>query len=385
MQERSINQQVTVSFNYPVLFTQDAFSIDNHHLANLVSTDGRKSARMLVVIDENVFTHHPHMITQLKCYALAHKIDLVKKPLVVTGGEKIKTQDPVLEHIYQVVADEKIDRHSYILVIGGGAVVDAVGYAAATAHRGIRLIRMPSTVLAQNDAGIGVKNGVNYLGRKNYLGCFTPPYAVINDHNLLSTLSARDKRAGMAEAVKVALIKSPDFFNELYTNRHALAAFEDDAVQSMIYRCAELHLDHIANSGDPFEMGSARPLDFGHWSAHKLEALSEYRIRHGEAVAIGIALDALYSCRQGMISEQQNNQIWQLLLDLGFELTCPELQTLDVTASLEEFREHLGGVLCITLLTHIGAAIEVNQIDSQCMQACADFLSASQAQKIQTP
>lgn len=374
MKTLTIKQKVQVNYNFPVVFTENAFDTENKALAKALLSNNRRSAKVLVVVDENVHKAHPKLMQQLKRYALVNQIELIKKPLVVTGGEAVKGQNSVLEDIYQLVADEKIDRHSYILAIGGGAMLDAVGYAAATAHRGIRLVRMPTTVLSQNDAGIGVKNGVNYLGRKNFLGSFAPPHAVINDYALLATLDERDKRAGMAEAVKVALIKDHDFFEELYESRFDLAKFEPEAVKRMIFRCAELHLNHISTSGDPFEMGSARPLDFGHWSAHKLEAMSNYRIRHGEAVAIGIALDSLYSVTQKMIFEKDFERIWELLTDLGFDLSCPELDALDVTASLEEFREHLGGFLSITLLTSLGGAVEVNEIDAASMVKCVDSI-----------
>ncbi len=322
------------------------------------------------MIDAGVHEAHPDLIRDIERYAGLNRISLIKDPLVVPGGERVKGDHQVLENLYRIVAEDKIDRHSYILVIGGGAVIDAVGYAAATAHRGIRLIRMPTTVLAQNDAGIGVKNGVNHLDRKNFLGTFTPPYAVINDFNFLASLNDRDRRAGMAEAVKVALIKDARFFDTLFDERFALAKFEEIAVQKMIVRCAELHLDHIRSNGDPFELGSARPLDFGHWSAHKLEVLSGYEIRHGEAVAIGIVLDSLYSLRKRTISKREFERILHLIETLGFRFDHPVLENLDVKSSLEEFREHLGGNLSITLLSGIGRAHEVNEIDVALMCEC---------------
>ena len=153
----------------------------------------------------------------------------------------------------------------------------------------------PTTTLSQADSGVGVKNGLNAFGQKNFIGTFTPPFAVINDFNLLATLAPRDKRSGYVEAVKVACIRDANFFDELERDAGQLAAFEPAAMKQLIRRCAELHLDHIATSGDPFEAGSARPLDFGHWAAHKLEQLSDFHICHGEAVAIGIALDVIYS------------------------------------------------------------------------------------------
>jgi 3-dehydroquinate synthase len=149
----------------------------------------------------------------------------------------------------------------------------------------------------------------------------------------------------------------------------ALREFEPAAMQRLIYRCAELHLDHIATARDPFEFGTARPLDFGHWSAHKLEQLSEYKIRHGEAVAVGIALDTIYSRNSGFLDSASAGRVLELLEELGFELFANELlhadssQSLIILNGLEEFREHLGGRLNLTLLKGIGKGFEVQHLD----------------------
>jgi 3-dehydroquinate synthase len=215
-----------------------------------------------------------------------------------------------------------------------------------------------------------VKNGINAFGKKNFIGTFAPPFAVINDFDLLSSLPARDKRAGYVEAVKVALIRDSAFFSEIERTAEKLAAFEPEAMQRLIFRCAELHMNHIATSGDPFEFGSARPLDFGHWTAHKLEQISEYRIRHGEAVAVGIGLDVIYSRRMGFLDAVSAERILALLEKLGFELFANELLHEDssgnlvVLKGLEEFREHLGGQLTITLLQGVGRGFEVHEMDS---------------------
>jgi 3-dehydroquinate synthase len=130
-----------------------------------------------------------------------------------------------------------------------------------------------------------------------------------------------------------------------------------------------LHINHIATSGDPFEMGSARPLDFGHWSAHKLEQISDYKIRHGEAVAIGIALDTVYARRKGLLDSASAERVLRLIEDLGFDTFSNELFHVDSTDSLiilrglEEFREHLGGELSVTLLKAIGKGLEVHEMD----------------------
>jgi len=244
-----------------------------------------------------------------------------------------------------------------------------VGLAAATAHRGVRHVRIPTTTLAQCDSGVGVKNGINAFGKKNFIGTFAPPFAVINDFLMLASLSPRDKRAGYAEAVKVALIRDAEFFEELERDAARLREFDPVAMQRLIHRCAELHLDHISTSGDPFETGSARPLDFGHWSAHKLEQLSEYKIRHGEAVAIGLALDTIYSRDAGYIDASSAERVLSLLEALGFELFASELRhsnsehSLLVLEGLEEFREHLGGELTITLINAIGRGFEIHEMN----------------------
>jgi 3-dehydroquinate synthase len=266
------------------------------------------------------------------------------------------------------------------------------GLAAATAHRGVRHVRIPTTTLSQDDSGVGVKNGINAFGKKNFIGTFAPPFAVINDFKLLETLSDRDKRAGYVEAVKVALIRDADFFEAIERDAFKLRQFEPEAMKRLIFRSAELHLNHIATSGDPFEFGSARPLDFGHWAAHKLEQLSEYRLRHGEAVAVGIALDVVYSRRMGYIDPACERRILRLLELLGFDLFASELLHVDsneesiLLRGLEEFREHLGGELTITLLRGIGQGFEVHQIDPSAMLGAIrelELLRARAGDKVQ--
>ena len=301
-------------------------------------------------------------------------------PIAVPGGEQVKNELFFVEQMQRQVFEHAIDRHSYVIAVGGGALLDAVGLVAATTHRGVRLIRVPTTVLAQDDSGVGVKNGVNLYGVKNFCGTFAPPFAVLNDIDLLTPLSERDKIAGMAEAVKVALIRDGDFFAWLERNADDLITFERAALAAMIRRCAELHMRQIAHGGDPFETGSARPLDYGHWSAHKLESLTKHHLRHGEAVAIGIALDARYSVLAGLLPAGQDERICALLEHLGFRLWHPALEarrpdgSLAVLEGLREFREHLGGELTVTLLADIGRGLEVHEIDEARMLAAMSWL-----------
>src|SRR5690606_34883231 len=143
------------------------------------------------------------LVEQIKAYSQIHsdKFILASEPIVVMGGEASKNDEAIYKQIVEATHLYGIDRHSYIAVIGGGAVIDMVGFAAAISHRGIRLIRIPTTVLSQNDSAVGVKNSVNLFGKKNYLGTFTPPYAVLNDFNFLKTLDDRDWSSGISEAI----------------------------------------------------------------------------------------------------------------------------------------------------------------------------------------
>jgi len=365
-------QRFTVAYEYPVVFTEGLFRPDNPVLARtLARLEPDRRHRCLVFVDEGLLAVRPGLAREIEVYARHHArtIELVAPPLTVPGGEKIKNDLFHIEWMMGLVYDHRLDRHSFILAVGGGAVLDAVGLVAATSHRGIRLVRVPTTVLAQNDSGVGVKNAVNLRGSKNFVGTFAPPFAVLNDLDFVDLLPARDKVAGMAEAVKVALIRDADFFHWLERQALALAAFDRPAMAFMIRRCAELHMHQIAHGGDPFETGSARPLDFGHWAAHKLESLTRHHLRHGEAVAIGIALDTRYSVLAGLLEPGAEERVCALLELLGFRLWSPALEArtaeggLAVLAGLQEFREHLGGELTVTLLEAIGRGVEVHAID----------------------
>ena len=367
-----IQRSIQVGWPLRVFFTEDAFAptnvvlkqaLDDHH-----ATAPRKA---LVVLDESLAQARLDLVRRIEDYFAVQSdgVKLVGPPLVIEGGERAKNSPIHVAEIHSQIDRYHIDRHSYLIAVGGGALLDVAGFAAGTAHRGIRHVRIPTTTLSQADSGIGVKNGINAFGKKNFVGTFAPPYAVVNDFNLLATLDPRDKRAGYVEAVKVACIRDATFFEEIERDAQKLVEFEPVAMKRLIHRCAELHLNHIATSGDPFELGSARPLDFGHWAAHKLEQLSNFQIRHGDAVAIGIAMDVLYSHNTGLLRTASAGRILTLLDRLGFELFANELLNvgsdgnLQVLGGLNEFREHLGGELTVTLLREIGRGVEVHEMN----------------------
>ena len=375
-----IERSIRVGWQLRVFFTEDVFAPDNAILHTVLA--GPAPRKVLVVLDDSLAQARPELGQQIENYFAAHAagLKLVHPPLLVRGSEAAKNSGALAGELHAQIHSHHIDRHSYLVAIGGGALLDVAGFAAATAHRGVRHVRIPTTTLSQADSGVGVKNGINAFGQKNFIGTFAPPFAVINDFNLLATLKPQDKRGGYVEAVKVACIRDAVFFVELERDAEKLASFDPAAMKHLIRRCAELHLDHIATSGDPFEMGSARPLDFGHWAAHKLEQLSRFQIAHGDAVAIGIALDVLYSRNIGLLDAKSASRILYLMEKLGFILFTEKLLNKDasgqllILAGLEEFREHLGGELTITLLKEIGHGVEVHKMDQSKIVEAIDGL-----------
>jgi 3-dehydroquinate synthase len=377
-EHREIAGDFDVRFSHRVLFSDGVFDEENPTLARLMVGSGSAAARpgVVVVVDSGV----GHLAGRVEGYAAGHA-RLLGRSLVVPGGEVSKRGRGVFEAVVERLNEAALDRHGYCVIVGGGAVLDAAGFAAGVVHRGVRVIRVPTTVLAQNDAGVGVKNGIDAFGKKNFLGAFAPAWAVVNDFTLLEGLPANHWRDGTAEAVKVGLIRDAGFLGWIEGAVEELGRREAEAFRHLIFRCAELHVRHIATGGDPFERGSARPLDFGHWAAHKLEQMSGFSLSHGSAVATGMAIDSLYSARVGLASGETAERTLRLLRGLGFEVSARGVvgDAEELLAGLEEFREHLGGQLTITLLRGVGEAVEVNEIDRKLMQRCIEDVRAGAA------
>jgi 3-dehydroquinate synthase len=375
-------QEISVRWDFPVIFTHHVLDPQNPVLRHTVLRLGEKRRhRILFYVDARILESSPELAAAIEQYCAHHKdvLELAAPAQPVPGGEACKNDFRYTESLLKQLLTLRMDRQSFVVVIGGGAALDAVGFAAALVHRGLRLIRLPTTVLSQNDAGVGVKNAVNYMG-KNAIGTFAPPFAVLNDFEFLRSLPDRDWLCGVAEAFKVAIIRDAGFFHDLHENAPQYPARNFEAMTDLVRRCAIHHLEHIRTNGDPFEYGTARPLDFGHWSAHKIELLSHFAVSHGEAVAAGVLLDSIYAHSQGWISPKELERIDSGLRRSGFPLWSDAYNLRDsngerlVFGGLRDFQEHLGGELCVTFPRGIGARFEVNQIDLRAMDAAIDSL-----------
>lgn len=365
-----IKQSFKINFKYNIFFTKNIFDINNTLLIKILNKENKTKKNIIIFIDKNVSKSHLNLETDIKNYINKHKkyINLKSKPINITGGEKIKNHYMLVKYIYKLIDTYKICRQSFIISIGGGTIQDLLGYIASTAHRGIKLIRMPTTVLSQDDSGVGVKNGINFLNKKNFIGCFSPPFAVINDYTFLNSLKNKELIEGISEAIKVALIKDETLFEFIEKNTQKIIDRHSTIIEKIIYECAKLHAEHISKKGDPFETLSSRPLDFGHWSAHKIESLSKYKISHGESVGIGIILDCTYSYLIKLLDKNSWKRIINTFIKLNLPIYTKELSIKKngkqiLFDGLEEFREHLGGKLTITLIKNIGTQLDIHHIN----------------------
>lgn len=358
--------EIPLTFHHQVFFTRGAFRPENEVLSDFLP-DGE--CKVLVFLESEISRVFPNLESQIRFkfgtriktqFCGIHKL---------TGGEGGKVNPSAYESVCDEIAAAGIDRHSYVFAIGGGAFLDVVGFAAATVHRGVRLVRFPTTTLSQDDSGVGVKSGINKYGKKNFMGAFAVPYAVVNDFEFLHTQPEGIRRDGLVEAVKVSLVKDGDFFRWLERNLESLARLDERTLEEAVERSAILHARHIAEGGDPFESGSSRPLDFGHWSAHKLEQLSGFALSHAKAVAIGLAVDSLYSVQKGFLKREDCERILRVLEGLALPIWSELLELRDdegelaFLSGLQEFREHLGGELTVLLLQQPGIGIEVHEMD----------------------
>lgn len=356
--------------HHRVVFTTDLLAPANDVLRTVMAhTEPSPRGRVLLVMDSNVADRWPEYARDFAQKLAGFDGPEFAHAMKIPGGEASKNDTAVFDALFNAIDSHHIDRHSWVVAVGGGAVLDTVGLAAATAHRGVRLLRIATTVLAQLDAAIGVKNGVNRLGKKNFVGSFAIPEAVVCDEAFLATLDENEWCCGFSEAVKIACLQDETFLSRIELAADAIRARDMAAARPIIRECAERHLNHITKGGDPFERREGRPLDFGHWAGHRLESITDFRVKHGEAVAIGVALDTVYSVLDGRLSNADGERILNVLQSLGLPVFHPALVESDaILDGLEEFREHLGGRLTITLLNGIGSPVDVHEMDRNRIQ-----------------
>jgi len=342
-------------FGYDVRHAQGLFEVVNNFWAELCH-----HARMLVCISPTVARLHGERI---RSYFRAHFAPEQYHFVTLKTSESDKT----LESVLRVCEEAKafgLDRHGLMVAIGGGIALDVVGFAASMYRRGIRYIKIPTTLVGQVDVAVGIKTGVNALGSKNLLGAYYPAYLTLNDRIFLSTLPAREMRCGLAEIIKMGLVCDAEIFTALEEHYHAQPGAEPDheidpevVTRAMIRMMEELQ-------PNLFETNLERLVDFGHTFSMRIETGSRYAIAHGEAVAMDMALSACISNQMGLLPTDEFERIVDLLQTVGLRVFDEELCSPDsIWQSLQEANLHRGQRINLVIPARIGEGMFLRRLE----------------------
>ncbi|TET67338.1 MAG: 3-dehydroquinate synthase [Candidatus Aminicenantes bacterium] len=314
-----------------------------------------KSEKNVVITDKNVRHFYEH------CFSDFEVIE-------IGLGEQIKNLETV-EEIYQKLLEMEMDRSSFVIGIGGGIVCDVAGFSASTYMRGLGFGFVPSTLLAQVDASIGGKNGVNFKGYKNIIGVFNQPQFVLCDIDLLHTLPEKELLCGMAEVVKHALIKNPSYFHYLEQEWSSLLSLKPKTVEKVVDDSIKIKSEIVQE--DALESGERRKLNFGHTLGHAIE--KECQLPHGEAISIGMVIASRISVAKGMLSPEDADRIETLLQNLKLPTQLPPDKDLLIDA-IKKDKKREGEDIHFVLLAGIGKAevikISYEELEDQINDLC---------------
>lgn len=276
-------------------------------------------------------------------------------------GEEFKTLETV-NGLYSQLIEAKLDRRSPIIALGGGVIGDMAGFAAASFLRGVPFVQIPTTLLSMVDASVGGKTGVDLPQGKNLVGAFKQPEMVVMDPDVLSTLPEIEYRAGLGEVVKHGIIDSLELFTALEKGNYDLSWMLDEAVRVKVRAVEE----------DPFELGRRATLNLGHTFAHAFELLSNFELRHGLAVSIGLACAARLSARLGYCSGDTTERIISLLDQLDMPYTVPDYPAGDVWATMFTDKKRQGNTIRFILPRAIGDVDIFNDVSGADVRAVLD-------------
>jgi 3-dehydroquinate synthase len=289
------------------------------------------------------------------------------EPILISDGERSK-QLPTVSRVYDALVKATADRSSTLITFGGGVIGDMAGYAASTYLRGIPLVHVPTTLLAQVDSSIGGKVGVNHPLGKNLIGSFFQPHAVLIDPSVLGTLPRREFRAGLYEVVKYGMTSSAALFDRIVHERKAIFDREPAALLPIIAESCRIKASVV--SQDEKESGIRRILNFGHTAGHAVEAVTKYkRFRHGEAVAYGMLVAAQLSATRGALAETARKALADLVASLGPLPPISDLSSAQMLEAIRHDKKVVAGRLHFVLPTAIGAWAIVDDVTEKELKA----------------
>ncbi len=289
------------------------------------------------------------------------------EPILVPDGERFKNLQTV-SRVYDALIKSNAERQSTLVTFGGGVIGDLAGFAAASYLRGIPLVHVPTTLLAQVDSAIGGKVGVNHALGKNLIGAFHQPHAVVIDPLVLGTLPRREFRAGLYEVVKYGMTSSPELFDRIVREKTAIFARNEEALTAIIAASCRIKAEVVAE--DEREAGRRRILNFGHTAGHALEAVTKYRrFRHGEAVAYGMVVASDLAVARGALAETDRKALTDLITSLGPLPPIADISGAQMIEAMQHDKKVVAGQLHFVLPTAIGAWTIVNDVTGKELKA----------------
>ena len=318
--------------------------------------DVKAPARRFVVSSPTVWRFHGQRFEK------ATKAEAI----IVPDGERYK-QTPTVMRVYDALIKANAERSSTLITFGGGVIGDLAGYAAATYLRGIALVHVPTTLLAQVDSSIGGKVGVNHTLGKNLIGAFYQPHAVVVDPSVLGTLPRREFRAGLYEVIKYGVTSSPSLFERVAKDHRAIFNREPDVLTSIIAEACRIKADVVTK--DEKESGLRRILNFGHTAGHALESVTKYRrFRHGEAVGYGMLVAAELAVARGAMKESDRKALADVVASLGPLPPIGDISLKDVLDAMKHDKKMIAGRLHFVLPTGIGSWAIVDDVTEKEMK-----------------
>ncbi len=343
-----MESNITVKYNdlpvYDILLEQD-YSRLYKELTKLDT----KQRKLCIVSDTNVSRHYLNQVADhVKEYAKQ------VETFVFPAGESSKNLDTVYS-LYEHLIKANFDRKDLLIALGGGVVGDLTGYAAATYLRGISFLQLPTSLLAMVDSSIGGKTGVDYHAYKNMIGAFHQPKSVYMNLSVLLSLSDRQYYSGFGEIIKHGLIKDANYYEWLKEHSSEIQSRDLPLLKQTIYGSCLIKREVVEN--DPKELGERALLNFGHTVGHAVEKLMEFKLLHGECVAVGMAAAAYLSCKRGGITEHQLEDIISVIQSFQLPVSVSGLNTEDILNIMLHDKKMESGKLKFILLSGIGHAV----------------------------
>jgi 3-dehydroquinate synthetase len=346
--ELTLEMNAPFTVSYEIRHTRGpVFDLDDNHLVELL---GKQP--VLVVVDAGIW---PTYGRDIRSYVTSR---LNCKGIIPIPGTESSKSLAAAAALCEAAIDARIPRDGVFVAVGGGTVMDVVGFAASIFRRGIGFVRVPTTLIGMIDVGVGIKQAVNVGAKKNIIGSFYPPLGIINDQTFLRTLPRKYLACGIAEAIKIALVCDEHLFELLETYGPTLIAtgFQKPAAiaQEVLQRSEAAMIGQL--SPNLFEADRRRLVDFGHTFSPTIESASEYDVSHGEAVAMDMLLSCAIGARRGIVSPALPLRLARLLQAIDLRLVHPVMTTGRMNAAVDEMRLHRGGSLNLVVPTEIGTA-----------------------------